>query len=405
MDRSHACSNVSGPSNGHAKRAKNTFYLVPIGLLSGDIAEIAVKLGRARLLVGGPLAFTACEVVARQGETIRSAVLPLDEVQAWAARENATQWIHTLLDRLSSRRPPFSGFSFERPRLMGVVNVTPDSFSDGGTLVNPRLALAHALRLKAAGADIIDVGGESTRPGACSVAPAEEIERVVPVIQALAERGVVTSIDTRHAAVMAAALEAGAAIVNDVTALTGDPLSLPLVASRKIPVILTHMQGEPHTMQRNPQYSLAPLDIYDMLAERLTVCLRAGLTRAGICLDPGIGFGKTVRHNLEILGRLAVLHTLGCCLMLGVSRKSFIAGVSAAEPPGARLPGSLMAALAGLDQGIGLIRVHDVAETFQAVNVWQAMRTATGYCASNMPATPSPPARAVRADWQACVPH
>ncbi len=357
----------------------HTFYLVPVGLVFGEASEIAVKDGRALPLVGGPLAFTACEVIARQpGGTITSTVLSLDEVRAWVKSTNSPHFIQ-LLESLSNRRKPFAGLSFEKPRLMGVVNVTPDSFSDRGAFINPCRAIAHALCLKAAGADIIDVGGESTRPGAWPVAPAEEIERVVPVIRALAERSVLISIDTCKAAVMAAAIEAGASVVNDVTALTGDPDSLTLVARRKVPVILTHMQGEPRTMQKNPQYHMAPLDVFDALAERLAVCLQAGLARADICLDPGIGFGKTVLHNLEIMGRLAVLHMSGCVIMLGTSRKNFIAAVSAAEPPAARLPGSLTTALAGLDQGICLVRVHDVAETFQAVKVWQAMRAGYYY--------------------------
>ena len=356
--------------------AKETFYLVPVGLVFGEASEIAVKNGRALPLAGGPLAFTACEVISRQkpGGAVTSTVLSLPEVRIWATASGDHKTLENLIESLTKKRKPFAGLSFDRPRLMGVVNVTPDSFSDGGVFVNPCRAVAHALCLKAAGADIIDVGGESTRPGAWPVPPAEEIERVVPVIRALAERGVLTSIDTCKASVMAAAIEAGAVVVNDVTALTSDPESLAVVSRTKVPVILTHMQGTPHTMQKDPRYHIAPLDICDFLAERLAVCLQAGLTKEGICLDPGIGFGKTVLHNLELMRRLTVLHMLGCVLMLGTSRKNFIAALSAAEPPSARLPGSLTTALAGLDQGICLVRVHDVAETFQAVNVWQAMR-------------------------------
>ncbi|KAF0138533.1 MAG: dihydropteroate synthase [Rhodospirillaceae bacterium] len=382
MERSDGIDSVQreiDPPDLSGSLSGQTLHLVPAGLVSGMAAAAALEQGQARLLAGGPLAFTACEVMICQGERVTATMLPLNRLRTWAARrgKNMIRGIDSRLDRLSAPRLPFAGLSLDRPRLMGVINVTPDSFSDGGAFANPYLAIFHALRLKEAGADIIDVGGESTRPNACPVAPAEEIDRVVPVVRSLAERGVLVSIDTRHAAVMDAAIKAGAAIVNDVSALTGDPESLPLVATRKVPVILMHMQGEPHTMQENPQYRLAPLDICDALAERVAACERAGITRADICVDPGIGFGKTVAHTLDIMGRLSVLHVLGCGLLLGVSRKSFIARISAAEPPQARLPGSLAATLAGLDQGVGIVRAHDVAETRQAANVWQALRTGT----------------------------
>ncbi|KAF0114456.1 MAG: dihydropteroate synthase [Rhodospirillaceae bacterium] len=359
--------------------AEADIYLVPTGLISGATAKIALQLGQARPLAGGPLAFTACEVMIRQDETLASSVLPVNDVWGWAARRNAVvaRRIDSLLAYLAAPRPPFAGLLLDRPRLMGVVNVTPDSFSDGGAFTNPYLAIFHALRLWEAGADIIDVGGESTRPGARPVALAEEIRRVVPVVRALAERGVRVSIDTRHAAVMTAALDAGAALVNDISALTGDPESLKVVVRRKAPVILMHMQGEPRTMQDNPCYQFAPLDICDALAERLSTCVQAGIDRANICVDPGIGFGKTVAHNIDIMGRLSVLHMLGCGVALGVSRKSFIATVSSVEPPQARLPGSLAATLVSLDQGVTLVRTHDVAETLQAIKVWQALHTKT----------------------------
>ncbi|HSR72046.1 MAG TPA: dihydropteroate synthase, partial [Kiloniellales bacterium] len=262
-------------------------------------------------------------------------------------------------------------------RIMGVINVTPDSFSDGGDRLDPGRAVADGLALREAGAEILDVGGESTRPGSEPIEPEEELNRVIPVIRGLAREGALISIDTRRARVMAEALDAGARIVNDVTALSGDPESLPLVARAVAPLVLMHMRGEPRTMQADPVYDDAPRDIYDWLAARIAACEAAGIPRARIAIDPGIGFGKTVEHNLQILARLALFHGLGCVVLLGVSRKSFIGRLSQGEPPKERVPGSLAAALAGLARGVQILRVHDVAETRQALSIWQAISEAS----------------------------
>lgn len=350
-------------------------YLAPVGLLFREQAQSALSLGLAYPLLGGPIAFTACDVIVREKTIITSSILTLSSICTWAAHHGLMQEVFDSLDRLSSPLPPFAGLSLARPRLMGVVNVSPDSFFYGSVFTDTRLALQHALSLKEAGADIIDIGGESTRPGAQPISPEEEMERVLPLVQSLAEYGILTSVDTRHSTVMAAALDAGATIINDITALTGDSESLSLLASRKKPVILMHMQGSPSNMQHNPKYHSAPLDIYDALAERVANCLDFGVTRDNICLDPGIGFGKTTVHNLDIISKLAMFHSLGCGLLLGVSRKSFIAEVSATEGPQDRLPGSLAAAMIGLDQGVSILRVHDVVETRQLIKVWQAARS------------------------------
>ena len=267
----------------------------------------------------------------------------------------------------------FAGISLESPVLMGVVNVTPDSFSDGGKFLDPDRAVAHGRLLADEGAAILDIGGESTRPGADPVSPDEEMSRVLPVVRTLAGEGHCVSIDTRRAAVMKAALDCGAKIVNDVTALEGDAESLSVVAASGASVVLMHMQGEPGTMQVNPHYADAALDIIDYLKARISACEKAGISRDRVAVDPGIGFGKTVDHNLQILSRLGVYHDLGCPIVLGVSRKSFIAGLSDNAPAGERLPGSLAAALSGISKGAQILRVHDVAETRQALTVWQAI--------------------------------
>ena len=228
----------------------------------------------------------------------------------------------------------------------------------------------------AAGAAVIDVGGESTRPGAEPVDAGAELTRVMPVIEALAGGPVPLSIDTRHAAVMRAAVAAGAAIVNDVTALAGDAGSLAAVADSDASVVLMHMAGEPRTMQAAPAYADVALDVFDALAARVAACRDAGIDSARLCVDPGIGFGKTASHNLALLQRLALFHGLGCALLVGASRKSYIARVTRDAPADRRLGGSLAAALAARDRGCQILRVHDVAETRQAVDL--AARIAAG---------------------------
>jgi dihydropteroate synthase len=269
----------------------------------------------------------------------------------------------------------FDRFVLDRPLVMGIVNTTPDSFSDGGDHFDRDAAIARGLEQLADGADILDIGGESTRPGSAPVPPDEERRRVVPVIEALAKAGAVVSIDTRHADTMKAALDAGASIVNDITALTG-PGSLDLVSSRGVSAVLMHMQGEPKTMQANPHYDNAPQEIADYLARRIAACEAAGIARAKLSVDPGIGFGKSVAHNAQILARIDVLRELGVAVLIGVSRKSFLGALSKGEKPKDRLPGSLAAGLAAVARGADILRVHDVAPTIQALKVWRAIESA-----------------------------
>ncbi len=350
------------------------FYLRPTA-----IADAAANGPAARALAGGALSFAACETMRRRpAGGVERTTLALGELRAGAGADGDR--IRSWLERLSAPRPPFAGLDMARPQIMAVVNVTPDSFSDGGDRFDPGKAADDGLAMCEAGAAILDVGGESTRPGAAPVPLEEELRRVVPTVRQLADQGALVSIDTRRAGVMAEALDAGARIVNDVTALAGDPESLPLVAGAGVPVVLMHMQGEPRTMQVDPVYADAPLDIYDWLAGRVAACEAAGIGRARIAVDPGIGFGKTVEHNLQILDRLALFHGLGCPIVLGVSRKSFIGKISRGEPPKARVPGSLAAALAGLERGAQIVRVHDVAETRQAFEVWRAISAAAPEC-------------------------
>jgi dihydropteroate synthase len=260
----------------------------------------------------------------------------------------------------------------DRTLVMGVINVTPDSFSDGGRLFDPARAVEAGIRMVEEGADVLDVGGESTRPGAEVVSAEEEIRRVVPVVKALARAGVLVSIDTRKAAVMGAAVAAGARMINDISALRHDPEALAAAGASGLPVVLMHSQGEPAIMQVEPTYELAPLDVFDHLAARVQAWTDAGYDRPRLIIDPGIGFGKTVDHNLEILGQLGLYLGLGLPVLLGVSRKSFIGRLSGGAPAAGRLPGSLAAALRGVAAGVAILRVHDVAATQQALAVWHA---------------------------------
>jgi dihydropteroate synthase len=312
-------------------------------------------------LAGGWCWFDRVEVLSRAAP---SRVIPASEVPA------------PVLHRLTVPRPGFAGLGMDRPRLMGILNVTPDSFSDGGKFLGADAAVTQA-RAMAEGAEIIDIGGESTRPGAVEVPEAEEIARTAPVIRVLRKGGLAgpISIDTRKAPVAEAALQAGATIVNDVSAFDFDPALGPLVAVAGAPVVLMHAQGVPKTMQDDPRYGDVLLDVYDALAARLARAEALGIARDRILLDPGIGFGKTQGHNLTLLRGLSLLHGLGCPILLGTSRKRFIGAIGRAEAPQDRVPGSIATALAGVAQGAQIIRIHDVAETRQALRLWQSLYT------------------------------
>lgn len=307
-------------------------------------------------LAGGPLRFAAVERLRRgaAAEVLPLTALPDD----WRARLTAPRGL--------------AGLPLGRPAVMGILNVTPDSFSDGGWLEGPEAAIAAAQAMVRAGADIVDVGAESTRPGAAEVSLAEELRRLAPVMPGLA--GLCWSIDARKAGVMAAALDAGAALVNDVSALTHDPEALALVVARRCPVVLMHAQGQPETMQLAPHYDDVLLDVFDWLEARLAVCRAAGVVE--MVADVGIGFGKTVAHNLALLKGLALFHGLGVPLLLGASRKKMIGTLAGEAPVTQRLGGSLALALHGAACGVQMLRVHDVPETVQALRVWQA---ATGW--------------------------
>ncbi|MES0861602.1 dihydropteroate synthase [Ruegeria sp. SCPT10] len=311
-------------------------------------------------LAGQALWFTHVEVLSRGREpsVVVAAELPADQ-----------------LDRLSRPRAAIAGLDMAQPQIMGILNATPDSFSDGGVHSTVDAARAGAAEMVALGATILDIGGESTRPGADFIPEDEEIARTRPLIEAIrAETDALISIDTRKAAVAKAACAAGAGLVNDVSGFTFDPKLAPFCAGLGAPVCVMHMQGDPATMQDDPQYDDVVLDVYDFLESQIARLEALGLSRDLIIVDPGIGFGKTEQHNLELLRNLSVFHGLGCPILLGVSRKGFIGSIGKAPQKTARAPGSIALALDGLSQGVQIIRVHDVAETAQALRLWAAVR-------------------------------
>lgn len=319
-------------------------------------------------LAGGPVRFAALRLTL--DDVTRSfALSDLAATTADLPAETRAR-VMRLHDRLLGTRPPIAGLVFDRPRVMGIVNVTPDSFSDGGG-GDP---VGAARRLAAEGADLIDIGGESTRPRALAIGTDEELARVGPVLDALGRSGLALSIDTRSAAVMTRALDAGAALVNDVSALTFDPAALALVAARGCPVVLMHAQGTPATMQDAPCYTDVLRDVFDWLEGRIEACVAAGIARERIIADPGIGFGKRLDHNLALLRGIELFHGLGVPVLLGASRKKLIRSLSADAAVGDRLPGSLALALHAVAHGVQIVRVHDVAATVQAIRLWTAVQ-------------------------------
>ena len=349
-------------------------YLRPTGFVDAPFGHD----GKVARLAGGLLWFSAVELIVRDGNRIASAEL-LSVAQFAERLADSSDEVREVWQRLTGPRSPLAvaqrTIRLDQPQVVGIVNVTPDSFSDGGLNEDPAKAAESGHAMAAAGAAIVDVGGESTRPGSKTVWEGDELKRVLPVVEQLARAGTAVSVDTRKAAVMEATLAAGAGLVNDVSALTYDDRAAEIVARAECPVILMHHKGSPETMQQSPHYD-GPvlLEVYDWLEERIEAAVAAGIDRSRIILDPGIGFGKNVQHNLQLLNGLSLLHGLGCPLMLGASRKRMIGALSGEAPADQRLPGSIALALKGAEQGVHLLRVHDVPETVQALRVWRGLR-------------------------------
>jgi dihydropteroate synthase len=341
--------------------------------------------GQFARLAGGMQFFSMWEMIAvEEGKRSGAALVPIDGVDDFLSRCTSAQVERARagMARATSPRAALQlgdrTIRLDQPQVMAILNMTPDSFSGGNALIDdPTQAAAHAVGLATAGAAIVDIGGESTRPGAANVWEEDEKARVIPLIQLLAPSGTAISIDTRKAAVMEAALGAGAHLVNDVSALLFDDRSLGIVAKSSCPVVLMHYPGKPDDPHANDGYTEPLIEIYDWLEARIEAVVAGGIARDRIIVDPGIGFGKaSVANNLQILNGLALLHGLGCPILLGASRKRLIGALSAEAPADERLGGSVALALKGADQGAQIIRVHDVFETVQALRVWRGMRDA-----------------------------
>ena len=350
---------------------RRDLYLRPLGLYAAR-ADGADEVWGGLRLAGGWLDFTAIELLERKGGKVHRRITGLGDFfdRDWGRRTLAAA---DMFEALRAPRVPLAGLALDRPRLMGIVNVTSDSFSGDGLYTSAQAAIDHALRLEEEGAEILDIGAESTRPGADPVPLDEELRRLMPVIEGLAGKTrALLSVDTRKAEVMRRAASAGIDILNDVSALTHDPEALSAAAETGLPVILVHARGDPRTMQQNPRYDNVLLDVFDHLEGRIAACEAAGIPRAKIVVDPGIGFGKTFEHNLQLLNGVSLLHALGAPILVGASRKRFIGALTRVETPHERVAGSIGAALAAAAQGVQILRVHDVAATRQALTVWEA---------------------------------
>jgi dihydropteroate synthase len=330
--------------------------------------------GKVARLAGGLSWFASVELIKVEGHRrTASELVPVEGIESRFDDDMAAQWT-----ALTAPRPPLQmgerTIRLDQPQVMGIVNATPDSFSDGGRFADANAAAEAGADMARDGAAIVDVGGESTRPGARTIWEGDEIERIAPVIRQLAAGGAAVSVDTRKADVMTAAIEAGARLINDVSALTYDDRSAEVVAAAGVPVILMHHQGAPEVMQDDPRYDDVLVEIYRWLEGRIAAAVEAGIAREKILVDPGFGFGKNVAHNLELMNGLAVFHSLGCPLVVGASRKRSIGALSGEAPADQRLGGSIAFALKAVEQGAQLLRVHDVPETVQALRIWRGLR-------------------------------
>ncbi len=333
--------------------------------------------GQFMRLAGGMSFFSAFEVIAvEHGARVSKRLVPVGEVETVIAGDEAAT---TTLERLTSARAPLAlgerTIRLDQPQVMGILNMTPDSFSDGGKHVgDAEAAAASGVAMAAAGAAMIDVGGESTRPGAPVVWEGDEIARTQPVIERLARAGIAVSIDTRKAAVMTAALGAGATVVNDVSALCHDTQAMALMAANSCPIVIMHSPDAAKTLHEGGAYRDPLIETYSWLEARIIALEAAGIARSRLIVDPGIGFGKGVAENLSLLNGLALFHGLGCPVLLGASRKRFIGALSGEAPVEQRLGGSIAVALKAAEQGAQIVRVHDVPETVQALKVWRGWR-------------------------------
>ena len=355
-------------------------YIRPVNIIFGKMAVAAVEAGAALPFLGRHGAFQLAEVTLRKEGVVRQRdVVTAGDLNKYCAGLPASLMApaEESMVHLMTARAPLNGggktIDLDRPVIQGIVNVTPHSFSDGGQFLDPEVAIAHGQGLKSAGVDILDIGGESTRPGARPVPVSTEMQRILPVIEGLRGCGAVLSVDTRHSEVMRASAAAGVDMLNDVSALTHDEKSLSVAAQTRLPVVLMHAQGTPQNMQDRPEYTDVLFDVFDYLQDRIRCCVEAGVEKSRIIVDPGIGFGKTASDNIELLKGVSLFHALGVPVLLGVSRKTIIGYLTGAPAPQDRVTGSVAVAQEAWAQGVQIVRVHDVRETKQALRIWSVL--------------------------------
>ena len=355
-------------------------YLRPTGFVENPQRHE----GECLRLAGTMLWFSQIEYIARDGTSTQRHLVPVREWDAFAAAlpQTARARCALLLQRIIALRNALQMgahiIRLDAPQVMAIINTTPDSFSDGGKNLDPEIAAETAAAMLRAGASIIDIGGESTRPNAPLIGEGEELDRVVPLIRKLAKAGAAISIDTRKALVMEGALQAGATMINDISALLYDKRALKVARNSNAPVVLMHAPSQGADPHKDGVYDDVVYDVFDWLEQRVSEVEAAGMSRDKILVDPGIGFGKTLADNLAIINNLAIYHGLGCALLFGASRKRLIGALSNAEDAKGRLGGSIFLAMKAVEQGAHIVRVHDAAETVQAIQVWRGLRDAAG---------------------------
>ena len=351
------------------------YYIRPFGYISDSQSKLLLKNKKALKING--VAFNSIELIKKKGGKISKACYAVDHFFERIIKKNKK--LEILAKNLITKSKNFlnsNKFSKKNKTLIfSILNITPDSFSDGGDNLYLKDSFNSAKKMAEDGADFIDIGGESTRPGSEMVLPADEAIRVLPIIQKLSSKKFKISLDTRNSSTMELGLLSGVNIINDVSALMNDPKSIEIVKKYNVPIILMHMPGTPQTMMKKNKYKNVVLEVYDFLEERIKYCESNGIKRKNLIIDPGIGFGKDFNQNVEILNNLSIFHSLSCSIMLGISRKRFISSISKEDNPKMRLGGTISATILAMMQGVKIHRVHDVKQVNQALKVFEKLNS------------------------------
>ena len=357
------------------KKIKSKFYVRPFGFVEKEHGHLLSKKDQAIKINDN--FFTSVELIEKVDTITKSKLLNIREfLRQIDENKEISDIANPLFVEPKNILNNKKIFKKTRKHLIfSILNITPDSFSDGGENLILKNNFLTALKMKADGADIIDIGGESTRPGAKKISPTNELLRILPTIQLLDQKKVNLSLDTRNSSTMEIGIMSGVKIINDVSALTNDKDSVNIIKKYQIPLILMHMPGNPKTMMKKNNYKNVVLDVYDYLESRINFCLKSGISKENLIIDPGIGFGKNLEQNVKLLKNLSIFHTLGCPIMLGISRKRYISSISKVCEPKDRLGGTISSTIQALFQGIQIHRVHDVHETKQAIDIFEKMNS------------------------------